>query len=404
MSPKVATQISIIFVAIYKADYKVGTMQDRYFFAISFSVLLLAPQLTYTPNAIAAPTLKFDKATYTPFDRIALTLTDPSRNKDSSKIDSVELTLAGPSSSRTVTLLETGPDTGVFTANVKLSPDLSKFPGDIQVRRDDGMTASFRVDADNIITESAFIVYHEGVVSFDKASYGITDEASVSVNDPDANRNPDLPDTVNVKVWSDTDRNGIMLNLREVDTNAGIFEGSLLFTTKDASSGNRLRVSDGDVVTIRYADNTLPPPARLSADGTTTLDIKSIITTSIFGKQIPLIQRMPASEPVLVDSFGEPLTQVLTGSQVIIQSEIVNMQNRKQQFSYIVQVKDSGGVTVSLSWLTAELPAHDSSKVSQSWLPLTAGQYTIEIFVWESIDKPVALSPERIKNVQVTQS
>jgi len=104
---------------------------------------------------------------------------------------------------------------------------------------------------------------------------------------------------------------------------------------------------------------------------------------------------------VLVDSFGQTVTQVSIGEQVLIQSEVVNTQNRKQPFVYIVQVKDSNGVTVSLSWLTAELPPNDSLKVSQSWLPLTAVQYTIEIFVWESIDKPTALSPIRVKNVQV---
>ena len=48
------------------------------------------------------------------------------------------------------------------------------------------------------------------------------------------------------------------------------------------------------------------------------------------------------------------------------------MQKRKEPFSYIAKVKGLNGITVSLSWLTAELSANDSLKVSQSWLPLTA--------------------------------
>lgn len=376
-------------------------MQARYLFVISFFTLMLASQFTYT--VVAAPTLKFDKPSYTPFDRVIITLTDSSYNKDSEKIDSVEVTLTGTSSSQKIALRETSSSTGIFKKDIRLSPDLSKLPGDMQVRRDDGITASFRIDADNIITESVFIVYNEGIASFDKASYGFTDEAKVTVNDRDANRNPDVSDIMNVKIWSDTDPNGITLTLREVDSNSGVFEERLLFTMKDASSGNRLLVSDGDLLSVRYTDNTLPQPAKLSADGIITLDVKNIIATSVFGKQIPSTQRAPASEPVLVNSFGETLTQISTYEQVLIESEVVNMQNRKQPFAYIVQVKDSDGVTISLSWLTAELPANDSLKVSQSWLPLTAGQYTIEIFVWEGIDKPTALSPAKIKNVRVLQ-
>jgi len=378
-------------------------MQARYLFVTSFFMLMLGLQFTYTPTVIAVPTLKFDKPSYTPFDKVTITLTDSSYNKNSEKIDGVEATLTGTSSSQKVTLRETGSNTGIFKKDIRLSPDLSKLPGDMQVRRDDGITASFRIDADNIITESVFIVYHEGVASFDKASYGFADEAKVTVNDRDANRNPDVPDIMDVKIWSDTDPNGLTLTLREVDSNSGVFEERLLFTMKDVSSGNRLLVSDGDLLSVRYTDNTLPQPAKLSADGIVTLDVKNIVGTSIFGKQIPSTQRAPASEPILANSFGETVTQIFTGEQVLIESEVVNMQSRKQQFAYIVQVKDSNGVTVSLSWLTAELPANDSLRVSQSWLPLTAGQYTIEIFVWENIDKPTALSPARTKNVQVLQ-
>jgi len=382
---------------------KIGTMYVRHLFVISFFILTLAAQFTYIPNILAIPTLKFDKPSYTPFDRLTITLSDSSYNKDSEKIDSVEITLTGAFSSHKITLLETGSATSVFIREIRLSPDLSKFPGDMQVRRDDGITASFRIDADNIITESVFIEYNEGVASFDKPSYGVADEAKVTVNDLDANRNPDAPDLIDVRIRSDTDPIGITVTLREVDKSSGIFEERLLFTMKDVSSGNRLMVSDGDVISVRYTDNTLPQPAKLSADGIVTLDVKNIVATSIFGKQIPSIQRAPASEPVLVDAFGQTITQVSIGEQVLIQSEVVNTQNRKQPFVYIVQVKDNNGVIVSLSWLTSELPANDSLKVSQSWLPLIAARYTVEIFVWESIDKPTALSPVRMMNVQVLQ-
>lgn len=357
----------------------------------------------YLPSAIAVPTLDFDKPSYTPFDRVTITLADPNYNNDSQKIESVEVTLTGTSSSQKLTLKETSSNTGIFVESIRFSPDLSKFPGDMLVRRDDGVTVSFRVDADNIIIESVLVEYHEGVASFDKLSYGLVDEAKVIVDDRDANRNPDAPDAIDVRIYSDTDPNGITLSLREVDNTSGIFNEKLLFTTDDTSSGNRLRVSDGDTINVKYTDNTLPQPAKLSPDGIITLDVKDIVATSVFGKHIPPTERAPASEPLLVNSFGETVSQIFTGEQILIQSEVVNMQSRKQPFAYIVQVKDTDGVTVSLSWLTVELPASDSLRVSQSWLPLTAGEYVIEVFVWEGIDKPNALSPSRIKNAQVFQ-
>jgi len=393
------------FVAIYNTHHKVGTMRGRYLLAASFLALILLTQLSSVkiPNAAAAPTLTLDSSDYTPFDRMIITLTDSNFNTDSDAIDTVQVTVAGAASTEKISLQETGANTGIFRGDIKLSPDLSRFPGDMQVRRDDGITVSFRVDADNIITESVFIVYHEGVASFDKSSYQITDEARVRVTDRDANINPDTFDIVHVKIWSSTDTNGLTLKLRETDKSNGIFEEHLLFTLKDISSGNRLKVSDGDVISVRYTDNTLPQPAKLGADGILTLDVKGVVGTSIFGKQIPPTQRAPASEPVLLNSFGESVMQVFTGEQLLIQSEVANKQDKKQPFTYIVQVKDSSGITVSLSWVISELPASDSLNVAQSWLPTVAGQYTVEIFVWESLQNPTALSPSRVKNVQVFQ-
>jgi hypothetical protein len=375
-------------------------MQVKYLFA-AFLILLVS--MFASTNIVSGATLAFDKSDYTPFDRVTVTLTDSSHNTKNEFIDNVQITIGGIASSQKLMLFETGANTGVFKADIRLSPDLSKFLGDMEVHRDDSITASFRIDADNVITETASILYHEGVASFDKNSYSITDEAKITIRDRDASRNPDGPDTILVKIKSDTDQAGLTINMREVDSNSGIFEERFFFTIDDISSGNRLKVSDGDTISVRYTDNTLPDPAKLSGDGVMTLDVKDVIATSVFGKQVPPLERAQASEPVLVDASGVSITQAFTGQQVIIQSEVLNAQTKKQPFVYIVQVKDSNGVTVSLSWIAAELPANDSLKVTQSWLPLTSGGYRVEIFVWESINTPNALSPARSMNVQVIQ-
>ncbi len=364
-----------------------------------FSILIILLQV---PNfTIAAPVLQLDRPAYTAFDKMIITLTDSSLNTDNETVETVPVTISGTAASEQLVLRETGPNTGKFQKDVTLTADPNKYLGDLQVRRDDGITISYRVDSDNVLTETAFIQYNEAEASFDKPSYQITDSAMISVTDLDASINPDLPDTVTVKVWSDTDPNGFTLALRETDRNNGIFEESLVFTLTGISSGNRLKVSDGDTVSMSYVDNTLPEPAKLSADGINTLESKNVVATTIFGKFVPSTQRAPVAEPTLVNSFGESVSQIFTGEQLLIQSEVTNAQNKKQPFAYIVQVKNSDGITVSLSWVTSELPPNESLKVAQSWLPSTSGSYSIEIFVWESLTNPTALSPTRMKSIEV---
>jgi len=108
-----------------------------------------------------------------------------------------------------------------------------------------------------------------------------------------------------------------------------------------------------------------------------------------------------ASEPALFDSFGSPINRVRVGDQVLFQSEITNTQDKKQPFVYIVQIRNSAGITVSLSYAKSELPANDKLKVAQSWIPAVSGKYEIQIFVWDNIEGQTVLSPTRKTSVEV---
>ncbi len=94
--------------------------------------------------------------------------------------------------------------------------------------------------------------------------------------------------------------------------------------------------------------------------------------------------------------------QVPLNKQVQITADVSNGQDRDQPFAYIVQIKDQNGVVVQLSWLTGTLTAGQSLNPAQSWTPTTSGSYTAEIFVWQSIDNPDALSPQLTMNITVT--
>jgi hypothetical protein len=352
-------------------------------------------QYTFLVVAIL-PEIVFDKEEYTPFDEVIVSIISPDSNNDPDRIETITPLIS--SSSESIgrdNFAETGPNTGIFEEDFDLSPDKDRFPGDLRAVREDGITVEFRIDSDTVATKSVFVNYHVGQVMFDKDAFRLDDRGVLRVIDPDANRNPDTIDTLSVRFWSTTDRGGLLVVLRETGDRTGIFEEIVTYTPDEESSGTRLRVTEGDTITAKYTDNTLPAPAALDADEVFTVEIEELFASALIGALVSPLERAVASEPDLVDQTGATLTDIGVGSQALIQSTITNSQTKKQSFAYIVQIKDGNGVTVSLSWVTGELPAKDTLSAAQSWIPDDAGNYTIEVFVWESIDRPAALSPVR---------
>ena len=110
-------------------------------------------------------------------------------------------------------------------------------------------------------------------------------------------------------------------------------------------------------------------------------------------------------------AFAEPIsTQIPYGEkihyvdeQIMIMADISNNQDMPQNFAYLTQVKNDQGVVLSLSWLTGSLSPRQSFSPAQSWTPTETGTFYIQVFVWESIDNPDALSPPLSMTVNVEQ-
>lgn len=92
------------------------------------------------------------------------------------------------------------------------------------------------------------------------------------------------------------------------------------------------------------------------------------------------------------------------GNQIMITADVSNSQNIQQPFAYLTQVKNENQVVISLSWLTGSLSPGQSFSPAQSWTPTESGLYIIEVFVWESIDNPEALSTPLSMTVKVVDS
>ncbi|MEM3083763.1 MAG: hypothetical protein QXP61_01595, partial [Nitrososphaerales archaeon] len=345
----------------------------------------------------------FDKEEYTPFDEVFISIISPDSNVDPFKIDTIAPLISTSSESGfRLKMNEIGPDGRIFEKDITLTPDKSKFPGDILAKREDGLTVEFRIDSKTVVAKSVFINYHIGNIMFDRDLFRINDRGIVRVIDPDENKNPFAIDTVSVRLWSTTDRGGMFMILRETGDRTGIFEEFITFTTDEESSGSRLRVSNGDTITAKYTDRTLPPPAALDADGVFTVEVEELFASALFGSRGPPIERVAVTDPLLVDQKGQPLEEAKIHDNILIKSQIANDRNIGQKFAYIVQVKDSDGITISLSWISGVLYAGDSIAAAQAWIPTNKGKHYIEVFVWESLDNPVALSPVRSTYIMVS--
>ncbi len=109
--------------------------------------------------------------------------------------------------------------------------------------------------------------------------------------------------------------------------------------------------------------------------------------------------------------FAEPVTTQITSDenflvvdeQIMIMTDISNNQDVQQNFAYITQVKNDNGVVISLSWLTGSLSPRQTFSPAQSWIPTESGIFYIQIFVWEGIDNPDALSPPLSMTVSVSE-
>ena len=363
-------------------------------------------------------TIDLDQKVYSWTDKVYITVVAPDHNFDDNLIDEIGETDEDPLRVATkgfdldnYRLVETGFDTGIFTGEVILTGFAHDPTGDgnkvqprtggdgptngfLQTPSDGGISVSYEFSDDETVFTSSIIRWNIGDVQWLEASYPASATGVLRVIDPDMNLNPEAVDNFDVNVASNTDASGITLTVTETNEATGIFEGTIFFTTTGGSSGHRLRVSEGDTVTADYADGTLPLPY-------TANDSVSITSTTIIGTIVPPLERAPATNLRIVNTFGNSIDTVAVDQQVQITADLSNGQDRDQDFAYLIQIQNSDGVTVSLSWIAGSLSPGQSFSPSASWTPTSAGTYDVTAFVWESIDNPTALSPPLSIDVSV---
>lgn len=310
-------------------------------------------------------------------------------------------------------IVETGPSTGVFEFTIQLktdetacrqdrlddpkfkakggsNPSIGACPGDLL----------FVQYKDNRGTggQSSFVDYLFDIKSWDpqfeadRPSYFVGDRVTVSIYDPDANRDPDVPDSLSdIRVFSESDPAGAQFSAIETGRDTGVFK--LTFTTSLQPQGSSILIRGNEEVTVQYVDD-------FPADFSLHQDEKEFNFSMIGwgpGDGANLLQ----SRPSIDYSASAGQAELLVGQQATISTEITNQRDAAVPFTAIFDVRDQDGVTVFIAWQSTTVGPHESSGVGISWIPHKPGLFSARTFLISDLENPQILSPVSSSEVTV---
>ncbi|MEM2759876.1 MAG: hypothetical protein QXW73_03695, partial [Nitrososphaerales archaeon] len=260
----------------------------------------------------AKPIIIFDKAAYNPFATVKILIVDPSANIDKGEVDAIQALVHTRSNVGNIfKFTEVAPNAGVFQAFVKLTPLGSEWPADVTVQKGDELIVEFN-SKDGKASAIAKIDF-TSLVMFDRVQYTVNEEVKIFVLDTSANKMPDSVDTMEIQVWSTSDVKGIKVTLNEISNDIGIFSGKLSLAKDRASSDSLLRVANNDVITAKYTQKISPPPSKPES----TAEVRDIFAAALV-EQKTTTEFIPASDPEIVNQFGDPVSSIELGQVIIV--------------------------------------------------------------------------------------
>lgn len=313
-------------------------------------------------------------------------------------------------------LEETGPESGVFQFQIELVPIEGGDNGDpIEVEGGSGprigvlpgdLLAVRYVDENNGNGNSAAVSEVIEVMSWDpefeaeKEAYEENDRVTIAITDPDANRDPDIRDSIReIRVTSERDRVGRSYSAIETDTDSGVFK--LTFALSTGTQSGAISARNGDEVTISYEDEFPGDYAQRIRERENNPEKKFLYTFEVGVGTTGTAATTP-SAPAIKDVFGQEMVGDLTvGRQAVLSTTIRNNNANLQQFLSIVEVRNSNQVTESLDWQTGTLNPDGSAEVGISWMAERSGTYQIRAFVISGFEEPEILSRVVISEVVV---
>ena len=140
-------------------------------------------------------------------------------------------------------------------------------------------------------------------------------------------------------------------------------------------------------VTNQWESNNFPPPKTFNNESNNTFPVKI--------------------DKLYVASFGNELknaTSIKVGNLYSATLEITrlkgNFDSDNDWYVLLIQVKNATGVSQATSWHEGQIPVGKSSSGGVYWRPDVSGNYSVEAFVWQSLEG-TPLAQNRQINVQV---
>ena len=236
-----------------------------------------------------------------------------------------------------------------------------------------------------VVSATLNIRTEAGTVSLDSTNYLVAEFATITVTDLDANTSPDTKQSITVKASTESWEVGTTITLQETGADTDVFTGQveLIATTKGVPSGAQVSAAVGDTLTIKYTDTLCDDSKKCYQ-----------YATAKVGQALSKTEQVPAGDPQIVDTSGNLVASPNVGDILIVQATITNDDDVAHTVTFLVQIKNAAGEVVNLGWVRdIELAADESQTPGMSWLPDSAGTYTAEVYVWDSLTSAVALSP-----------
>jgi hypothetical protein len=347
-----------------------------------------------------------------PGTRITVTVVDSDLNQNGAGADSYEAdsglvtfrTDRAGTGTASPNIEENGPDTGVFTFDLQLVTEEAKCKDDSQsenefqaVGGDDasigvcpGDSLFIRYEDENDATGHSTTVSkvidvssHDPTFVAEKSNYAIGERIIVTIYDPDANRDPDLADSLrDIRIISPSDKVGRAISALEIGKDSGLFAVS--FMTSGAKQDSAILVRPAESIEVRYTDQY---PA----------DFQLEESSEEFSFFIPvgsasLSEVMRPMAPSFKDSGGKIVDESFVGDQIILSTQVHSQSSAVTQFVTLIEVRDSYGITQFLGWQTGSLDSMAYSEMGLAWMPAFADRYSVRTFVIDSLENPQILS------------
>jgi len=294
--------------------------------------------------------ITWNKSTYKICDTGIITISAPEENtRYSIQVFFIQVSSDSDPVGVEVVMIETGSDTGVFIGTLQLcEPKLYVVEGDRVFATYGNITVEALIESTTSIT-----------VSTDKSTYDHS--STIFVNGKVTN--PDSGTPVTLTVISPTNHI-VSTDQLSIDTFAN-------FNTRLSTIGN-LWANDGTyAIRVQYGSGY----------------VNDIVLVELIGSGSTT--KLLSSNPRLVDDFGNTLHSLSVGQQVHITIDLENQNNFVQSFVFYYKIRE----TVDNDWIMDLLNPNQSLSSAMSWTPDRAGTYTIDITIFEDMDRQNVLAP-----------